>query len=303
MQQQGRGFYTIGSAGHEGNAAVAAALRPTRPGAAALPVRRVLLRPRAAGGRRRPGRATCCSVWPRRPTSRSRAGGTRCSARRELAVIPRRRRSPRTCRAAVGLAFAHRPGREAGGGLPSGRADAVTVVQFGDASVNHSTAVGAINAACCTAYQGSRCRCCWSARTTGSGSACRPRAGGCGRLPRPARPASTCRGRVRPGRCLRRGRGRGRHGADEAAAGVPAPVDGPLSRPRGQRRRVGVPVAAEHAADCDRDPLVATARHAGRVRRADPRRGRGTLRRDRRPGARSGRAGAGQPAAGQRSRR
>src|SRR6204780_1993588 len=32
--------------------------------------------------------------------------------------------------------------------------DAVTVVSFGDASVNHSTAVGAINAACYTAYQG-----------------------------------------------------------------------------------------------------------------------------------------------------
>ena len=31
MQQQGRGFYTISSAGHEGNAAVAAALRPSDP--------------------------------------------------------------------------------------------------------------------------------------------------------------------------------------------------------------------------------------------------------------------------------
>src|SRR5262245_66191939 len=31
LQAQGKGFYTIGSAGHEGNAAVAAALRPTDP--------------------------------------------------------------------------------------------------------------------------------------------------------------------------------------------------------------------------------------------------------------------------------
>ena len=30
LQQQGRGYYTISSAGHEGNAAVAAALRPDR---------------------------------------------------------------------------------------------------------------------------------------------------------------------------------------------------------------------------------------------------------------------------------
>ncbi|HET8616451.1 MAG TPA: hypothetical protein VFL94_13075, partial [Actinomycetales bacterium] len=31
MQKQGRGYYTIGSSGHESNAAVAAALRPTDP--------------------------------------------------------------------------------------------------------------------------------------------------------------------------------------------------------------------------------------------------------------------------------
>jgi 2-oxoisovalerate dehydrogenase E1 component len=31
LQQQGRGFYTIGFAGHEGNAAVAAAMRPNDP--------------------------------------------------------------------------------------------------------------------------------------------------------------------------------------------------------------------------------------------------------------------------------
>src|ERR1700709_2450623 len=31
LRAQGRGYYTIGSSGHEGNAAVAAALRPTDP--------------------------------------------------------------------------------------------------------------------------------------------------------------------------------------------------------------------------------------------------------------------------------
>ena len=55
MQQQGGGYYTISSAGHEGNAALAAALRPTDPALAALPVRRVLLRPRPPGTRRQPG--------------------------------------------------------------------------------------------------------------------------------------------------------------------------------------------------------------------------------------------------------
>ena len=31
LRSQGKGYYTIGSSGHEGNAAVAAALRPTDP--------------------------------------------------------------------------------------------------------------------------------------------------------------------------------------------------------------------------------------------------------------------------------
>ena len=55
LQAQKLGFYTIGSAGHESNALVALALRPDRPGAAALPLRRLLPRPC------RPGRATTAS--------------------------------------------------------------------------------------------------------------------------------------------------------------------------------------------------------------------------------------------------
>ena len=67
MRERGQGFYTIGSAGHESNALVAEALRADRPGAAALPLRRVLPGPRAAG--RTPARrrrcAPCCSAcWP-----------------------------------------------------------------------------------------------------------------------------------------------------------------------------------------------------------------------------------------------
>jgi 2-oxoisovalerate dehydrogenase E1 component len=44
LQSQQLGYYTIGSAGHESNAAVALALRPTDPALLQLPLRRLLSR-------------------------------------------------------------------------------------------------------------------------------------------------------------------------------------------------------------------------------------------------------------------
>jgi 2-oxoisovalerate dehydrogenase E1 component len=53
---------------------------------------------------------------------------------------------------AVGMAFAHERRKHLG--LPSKLPDeAIVMCSFGDASVNHSTALGAINAACRTAFQ------------------------------------------------------------------------------------------------------------------------------------------------------
>ncbi len=49
LRSFGQGFYTIGSAGHEGNAAVAAAVRSSDPALLALPLRRLLLRPGQPG--------------------------------------------------------------------------------------------------------------------------------------------------------------------------------------------------------------------------------------------------------------
>ena len=148
----GSGFYSIGSSGHESNAAVAAALRPTDPallhyrsGAFYLhragqvtgqqPLRDVLMGVVAAaeepiaGGRHKVFGSVALSVVPQTSTIGSH--------------LPR----------AVGLAFAI--GRGARLGL-AGRwpPDAVVVCSFGDASVNHSTAVGALNTALHTAYQG-----------------------------------------------------------------------------------------------------------------------------------------------------
>ncbi|MEV6137585.1 thiamine pyrophosphate-dependent enzyme [Nocardia sp. NPDC051990] len=147
-----RGYYSIGSSGHEGNAAVAAALRPSDPallhyrsGAFFVhrsrqvpgldPIRDVLLGVVAAaadpisGGRHKVFGSKPAGVIPQTSTIASH--------------LPR----------AVGLAFAiERAARlGVGGEWPS---DSVVLCSFGDASANHSTAAGAINAAIHTARQG-----------------------------------------------------------------------------------------------------------------------------------------------------
>jgi 2-oxoisovalerate dehydrogenase E1 component len=152
MQQQGRGFYTIGSAGHEGNAAVAAALRPTDPAllhyrsggfycarahqvSGIDPVRDVLLGVAASADEPIAG------------------GRHKVIGRAELAIIPQTSTIASHLPRALGVALGI--GRAAKLGVPCPwPRDAVAVVSFGDASANHSTAVGAINAACHTAYQG-----------------------------------------------------------------------------------------------------------------------------------------------------
>jgi 2-oxoisovalerate dehydrogenase E1 component len=152
MQQQGRGFYTISSAGHEGNAALALALRPSDP---------ALLHYRSgafycARAHQVPGIDPLSDVLLGVAASADEpiAGGRhKVLGRAELSVIP-----------LTSTIASHLP-RALGVALGIGRAaklkvdcrwprDAVTVTSFGDASVNHSTAVGAINAACHTAYQG-----------------------------------------------------------------------------------------------------------------------------------------------------
>ncbi|MFD4432222.1 thiamine pyrophosphate-dependent enzyme [Nocardia sp. NPDC058497] len=147
-----QGFYSIGSSGHEGNAAVAAALRVDDPallhyrsGAffvqrcrripGADPIRDVLLGVVAAaadpisGGRHKVFGSKQASIIPQTSTIASQ--------------LPR----------AVGLAFAL--DRAARQGIPCPwPADAVVLCSFGDASANHSTAAGAINTAVHAAHQG-----------------------------------------------------------------------------------------------------------------------------------------------------
>ncbi|MDQ3157111.1 MAG: thiamine pyrophosphate-dependent enzyme, partial [Actinomycetota bacterium] len=152
LHSQGQGFYTIGSSGHESNAAVAMAARPTDPALlhyrsggffaaraaqvdGSSPVRDVLLGMAAAaedpisGGRHKVFGHPKLNILPQTSTIGSH--------------LPR----------AVGVAFAlERAGRI--GCELAWPADAIVVTSFGDASANHSTVAGALNATSYCTHRG-----------------------------------------------------------------------------------------------------------------------------------------------------
>ncbi|GLP81979.1 thiamine pyrophosphate-dependent enzyme [Mycobacterium antarcticum] len=152
LRGRGKGFYTIGSSGHEGNAAVAAALRPTDP--ALLHYRSggfFLQRARQVDGSD-PLRDVLLGVCA--ATDDPISGGRhKVFGRHDLAVIPQTSTIASHLPRAVGVAFSIGRAAKLGVDTPWPR-DAVTVCSFGDASANHSTAVGAINTAVHAAYQG-----------------------------------------------------------------------------------------------------------------------------------------------------
>jgi 2-oxoisovalerate dehydrogenase E1 component len=168
LRSFGKGYYTIGSSGHEGNAAVAAALQPTDP---------ALLHYRS-------GAFYCVragqvdeDVDPVRDVLRGVvtavtepiAGGRhKVFGHPRLAVVPTTSTIASHLPRAVGLAYAieqsrlrrvPRPGQTAVTGArrvgapraplppPTYPDDAIVVCSFGDASVNHATAQAAFNAA------------------------------------------------------------------------------------------------------------------------------------------------------------
>ncbi|RIQ18922.1 thiamine pyrophosphate-dependent enzyme [Jiangella rhizosphaerae] len=152
LQAAGRGFYTIGSAGHESNALVAAALRPSDP---------ALLHYRS-GGFYAARAAQVPGSTPIRDVLQSLMGAAdepiaggrhKVFGNAALSIIPQTSTIASHLPRAVGLAVAlHRAHRL---GVPATwPEDAVVVCSFGDASANHSTAVGAINTALNTAFQG-----------------------------------------------------------------------------------------------------------------------------------------------------
>ena len=152
LKRDAQAFYTIGSSGHEGNAAVAAAVRPTDP--AFLHYRSgafFLERARQLG---RTDGAYAMLLGIVASSDEPMAGGRhKVFGHAEMAIPPQTSTIASHLPKAVGMAFGI--GRAARLGVAtSSPQDAIVVVSFGDASVNHSTAQGAINAACWAAAQG-----------------------------------------------------------------------------------------------------------------------------------------------------
>ncbi|MEP4247175.1 thiamine pyrophosphate-dependent enzyme [Tateyamaria sp.] len=152
MQKAGNGFYTIGSSGHEGMAAVAHALRVDdiaflhyRDGA--FQVARAALR----------GQDMCRDMllsYACAADDPISGGRHKVLGSRDLFIPPQTStiasHLPKAVGAAFGIGLARKARPEAAI-LPR---DAIAVASFGDASLNHSTAQGAINAAGWTSVQG-----------------------------------------------------------------------------------------------------------------------------------------------------
>ena len=147
LRSQGRGYYTIASAGHESNAAIAMGLRATDPAllhyrsggfylarAGVEGIRDILSGVVAAAGELMAG------------------GRHKVLGRHDLAVIPQTSTIASHLPRAVGVAFAI--GRAPRLGVHSPwPADSLAVCSFGDASANHAVATGAINTALHCAHQ------------------------------------------------------------------------------------------------------------------------------------------------------
>jgi 2-oxoisovalerate dehydrogenase E1 component len=152
MQRAGQGFYTIGSSGHEGMAAVAAALRPTD--MAFLHYRDAAFQ--IARGGQVPGQTMAWDMLLSFAASSEdpiSGGRHKVLGSRALMIPPQTSTIASHLPKAVGAAYSigaarrHRPEHAI---LPD---DALVVCSFGDASANHSTAQGAFNTAQWTSYQ------------------------------------------------------------------------------------------------------------------------------------------------------
>ena len=268
LQKEGRSFYTIGSAGHESNAAVALALRPTDPAllhyrSGAFYLARAgqvgrdgvpdILLGRHGRDRRADRRRAAQGLRPPRP------GGHPADVDDRLAPAARGRASrSRSTAPASSASSAPWP------------ADAIVVCSFGDASLNHATAQAALNTTAHAAHQhlpraaalrlrGQRPR---------HQRARRPPGWVAGALSsRPDLRYETASTATTRRRCSRRPRGARRLGARAPAPGRPAPAHRPLPRPRRRRRRGGLPHAARHARR-PRPRPAARHRHACSSRRA-----------------------------------
>ena len=151
LQARGESFYTIGSAGHEGNAAIAAAFR--RDDMAFLHYRdAAFLIQRARAARDQNPLWDMLLSFAASSDDPISGGRHKVLGSKSLFIPPQTStiasHLPKALGAAFSIALARRLKHQ--GPLP---ADGVVLCSFGDASANHSTALGAINSACWTGYQ------------------------------------------------------------------------------------------------------------------------------------------------------
>ena len=147
MRERGQGFYTIGSAGHESNAVVALALRTSDP--ALLHYRSgsfYLARSMQAGRKLADGLRDVLLGVAGAVADPASGGRHKVFGHPDLSIIPQTSTIASHLPRAVGVAFAIERARRIGfdARWPD---DAVVVTSFGDASLNHSTAAGALNTA------------------------------------------------------------------------------------------------------------------------------------------------------------
>jgi 2-oxoisovalerate dehydrogenase E1 component len=153
LQARGEGFYTIGSSGHEGMAAVAEAFRVTD--MAFLHYRDAAFQIQRS--KKVPGQTPAWDMLLSFAASAEdpiSGGRHKVLGSKTLFIPPQTSTIASHLPKAMGAAYAVGLGKRldiAGRVLPD---DAVILASFGDASANHSTAQGAINAACWTAWQG-----------------------------------------------------------------------------------------------------------------------------------------------------
>ncbi len=152
MQKAGQGFYTIGSSGHEGLAAVAAALRPTD--MAFLHYRDAAFQ--IARSQQVEGQSIAWDMLLSFAASSEdpiSGGRHKVLGSKALNIPPQTSTIASHLPKAVGAAYSigtarrHRPEHRE---MPD---DAIVYCSFGDASANHSTSQGAFNTAGWTSYQ------------------------------------------------------------------------------------------------------------------------------------------------------
>ncbi|WP_424530855.1 thiamine pyrophosphate-dependent enzyme [Sphaerisporangium viridialbum] len=155
LREQGEGFYTIGSAGHEGNAAVGAVTRVTDPALLHYRSGAFYLARSAQAGRLAEEGLRDVLLGLAAAAEEPIAGGRhKVFGHPDLAIIPQTSTIASHLPRAVGVAFAIERARKLGVAGAAWPAGAIAVCGFGDASINHASALTGFNTAAYCAYQG-----------------------------------------------------------------------------------------------------------------------------------------------------